>query len=60
MEKSVAIMELMAAYDTYSDVSELNIGTAVDAPATTPACIASATASFVASQFSARTIAGGC
>ncbi|MFE9170739.1 LxmA leader domain family RiPP [Streptomyces kebangsaanensis] len=60
MEKTTAIMELLAGYEAYSDARELNVTAAAEAPATSPACIASATASFVASQFSAKTVAGGC
>ncbi|GGY21963.1 LxmA leader domain family RiPP [Streptomyces djakartensis] len=57
---TTAITELMAGYEACSDVRELNVTAAAEAPATSPACIAGATASFVASRFSARTIDGGC
>ncbi|MGJ5755233.1 hypothetical protein FB563_3451 [Streptomyces puniciscabiei] len=60
MEKATAIEDLMAGYEAYSDARELGVTSAVDAPATSPACIASATASWLASQFSAKTISGGC
>ncbi|MEU9924765.1 LxmA leader domain family RiPP [Streptomyces griseoluteus] len=46
---------MLAGYEAYSDARELNVTAAAEAPA----CIASATASFVASQFSAKTINGG-
>ncbi|HEX5540796.1 MAG TPA: LxmA leader domain family RiPP [Micromonospora sp.] len=60
MNKSDAIMELLGGYEAYSEAEELNVSAAMDAPATTLPCGAAATISWLASQFSARTISGGC
>ncbi|BDM67182.1 hypothetical protein HEK616_06690 [Streptomyces nigrescens] len=57
--KTDAIMELVAGYDAYADSAELQPGASTEAPATTAFC-ASASASWMASLFSARTIKGGC
>ncbi|HEX5540797.1 MAG TPA: LxmA leader domain family RiPP [Micromonospora sp.] len=60
MNKSDAIMELLGGYEAYSQVEELNVSAATDAPATTLPCAGVASISWLASQFSARTISGGC
>ncbi|MDG9714531.1 MULTISPECIES: LxmA leader domain family RiPP [Streptomyces] len=53
MDKSVAIMELVSNYDAYTDVEELNISAAADAPATTPVCAIGASSGVCASAVSA-------
>ncbi|MGX1975451.1 LxmA leader domain family RiPP [Streptomyces kronopolitis] len=57
--KTTAIMELVAGYEVYADSAELQVDATVNAPASTPACGA-ATVSWIASQFSAKTIKDGC
>ncbi|BDM67183.1 hypothetical protein HEK616_06700 [Streptomyces nigrescens] len=57
--KTDAIMELVAGYDAYADSAELQLGPTAEAPATTTFC-ASAGVSWLASQFSAKTVKGGC
>ncbi|MFD7414024.1 LxmA leader domain family RiPP [Kitasatospora purpeofusca] len=42
MQKSTAIMELVAGYDTFATAADLEITAAMDAPATSPACVWSA------------------
>lgn len=37
-EKNTPIMELVAGYNAYSDVSELNVSAVSDAPATSLVC----------------------
>jgi hypothetical protein len=59
VNKSDAIMDLLAGYEAYSKVEELNVAAAADAPATSAPC-AAASISWLVSQFSARTISGGC
>ncbi|MEW2579344.1 LxmA leader domain family RiPP [Streptomyces syringium] len=59
MEKSEAIMDLMAGYDAYSSADELNTTAAADAPATTAPCGA-AGVSWLASQFTVKTYKDGC
>lgn len=46
MDKSSAIMELVSSYNAYADASELNVGAASDAPATTPVCAVSIASSW--------------
>ncbi|MBT2379168.1 LxmA leader domain family RiPP [Streptomyces cyaneofuscatus] len=60
--KTTTIMELAAGYDAYTGAEELEVGATAEAPASTPLCAAAASAgvSWMASQFSARTISGGC
>ncbi|GAA0617532.1 LxmA leader domain family RiPP [Streptomyces crystallinus] len=60
--KSTSIMELVAGYDAYTNAEELRISTVASAPASTPLCAAAASAgvSWMAGQFSARTLSGGC
>jgi hypothetical protein len=41
MEKTTAIMELVSNYNSYADVTELNVTAAADAPATSPVCAVS-------------------
>ncbi|MGK4582157.1 LxmA leader domain family RiPP [Kitasatospora sp. HPMI-4] len=60
MEKSSAIMELMAGYEAYSTAEEIGLAAAVDAPATTPACAASAAVSWMTSQIVSKTVVTGC
>ncbi|GAB3206660.1 LxmA leader domain family RiPP [Marinactinospora thermotolerans] len=74
MQKNLAIMELMEGYGAYTDVAELNISAAADAPAsitvttvsiTTLPCIyaASAVSSAPCAAFSggvAATVVNGC
>ncbi|PRW62043.1 LxmA leader domain family RiPP [Actinopolyspora mortivallis] len=60
MEKTSAIMELVAGYEAYSQADELNVTAATDAPATSPACIASFSASAVSSRTTVDTYNNGC
>ncbi len=39
MKKSVAITDLIAGYDAYADVKELNVSAAAGAPATSWVCV---------------------
>ncbi len=57
--KTDTITELIAGYEAYADSTELKLGPAAEAPATTVVCGA-AGVSWLASQFSARTVNGGC
>jgi hypothetical protein len=59
MNKSATIMELVAGYDAYSDVTELSVSATADAPGTSPFC-ASLGASYVISYSVADTIHDGC
>ncbi|MFI8939259.1 LxmA leader domain family RiPP [Streptomyces syringium] len=59
MEKSEAIIDLMAGYDAYSSADELNTTAAAEAPASTPAC-AAATMSWLGSQLTVKTYKDGC
>lgn len=60
--KSTSIMELVAGYEAYANSEELQVSATVNAPASTPLCAAAASAgvSWMAGQFSGRTISGGC
>ncbi|PRW62044.1 LxmA leader domain family RiPP [Actinopolyspora mortivallis] len=58
MEKSAAIMELVSNYNTYADAGELNVTTASDAPATSPACAVSAAASAASSWYCVSAASG--
>ncbi|GAA5068858.1 hypothetical protein HNP84_009053 [Thermocatellispora tengchongensis] len=44
MKKSAAITELVAGYDAYTDVQELNISAAAGAPATSWICVSAVSA----------------
>ncbi|GIE80021.1 hypothetical protein Aph02nite_59710 [Actinoplanes philippinensis] len=59
MEKTENLNELIEGYLVYSETDELNVAAAADAPATSAPC-AAATASWLISQFSGKTIAEGC
>lgn len=39
LDKSAEIMDLISSYSAYVDVSDLNVSSAVDPPATSPFCI---------------------
>lgn len=58
-EKTTAISELVAGYDTYSEAGELVAEAAADAPASTPTC-AAATISWLGSQLTVKTYKEGC
>jgi hypothetical protein len=60
MEKSENLSELIEGYLVYSETDERNVAAAAEAPATTAPCAAAATASWMVSQFSGKTIAEGC
>ncbi|EDY62313.1 conserved hypothetical protein [Streptomyces pristinaespiralis ATCC 25486] len=64
MQNNTEIMDLIANYDAYADVDELNVTAAADAPATTPVCAASVASSTwcasAASAISGATYEAGC
>ncbi|MFD7414023.1 hypothetical protein [Kitasatospora purpeofusca] len=66
MQKSTAIMELVAGYDTFATAADLEITAISDAPATTPACvitgaaIGGAGASWLATNVATATYKKGC
>ncbi|GGO18960.1 hypothetical protein JOD64_006081 [Micromonospora luteifusca] len=59
-DKASNIEELLAGYETYSTAEDIEVSAVSDAPATTPACAASAAVSFMASQIISKTVDDGC